>query len=165
MILWLDLLTAYKSLVYLLPILTTNLILIWNSIANHQVGWNAVADPGFPRREAPTLEFMAKTYYLERFLPKTAWKWNQLDEGHASLAPPWTRQWNGINCLTGNFFSHHGTISREGFSSIILTHSTDCVLSVGWQNVFPFLNKFPSGRLSMWHQHICGKSTFPSWMI
>ena len=31
-----------------------------------------VADPGFPRKEAPALEFGAKTYYLPRFLSKTA---------------------------------------------------------------------------------------------
>ena len=32
----------------------------------------AVPDPGFPRRGAPTPEFGAKTYYLAIFLPKTA---------------------------------------------------------------------------------------------
>ena len=32
----------------------------------------SVADPGFPRRGAPTPEFVAKTYCLARFLPQTA---------------------------------------------------------------------------------------------
>ena len=32
----------------------------------------ALAEPGFPRRMAPTLEIGVKTYYLARVLPKTA---------------------------------------------------------------------------------------------
>ena len=36
----------------------------------------------------PAHELGAKTYYLTRFLPKSAWKWKKLDrEGDASLAP------------------------------------------------------------------------------
>ena len=31
-----------------------------------------VADPGFPRQRAPTSEIGANTYYLTRFLAKTA---------------------------------------------------------------------------------------------
>ena len=38
----------------------------------------SVKDPGFPRRGAPTPEFGAKTYYLVRFLPESAWKWKKL---------------------------------------------------------------------------------------
>ena len=33
----------------------------------------------FPEEVAPTSEFDTKTYYLTRFLPKTAWKWKKLD--------------------------------------------------------------------------------------
>ena len=48
-----------------------------------------VVDPEFPRRAAPTPNFGVKTYYLARFLPKTALKWKKLDrEGDASLAHP-----------------------------------------------------------------------------
>ena len=37
---------------------------------------HSVADPGFPRRGGATLEG-AETYYLAKFLPKTAWKWKK----------------------------------------------------------------------------------------
>ena len=51
-------------------------------------------DPGFPRRgRVPTPRFGTKSYYLVRFLPKTAWKWKKLDRGRASLTPPWISQW------------------------------------------------------------------------
>ena len=47
-----------------------------------------LADPGFPRREAPTPEFGSKTHYLRRFLPKTAWK----------LKKKGIRQWDHPQC-------------------------------------------------------------------
>ena len=40
----------------------------------------SVADPGFPRRGAPTLTLRQKTYYLVRFSPKTAEKWKNWTE-------------------------------------------------------------------------------------
>ena len=47
--------------------------------------------PRFPRRGggAPS-KVGVPTYYLAQFLPKTAWKWKNLDpeRGRASLAPP-----------------------------------------------------------------------------
>ena len=36
---------------------------------------------------APTSEIEAKTYYLSRFLSKTAWKWKKLDRGRVPSAP------------------------------------------------------------------------------
>ena len=45
----------------------------------------SVADPGFPEgvRQLP------KSYYFADILPKTAWKWKNLDpRGRASLVPP-----------------------------------------------------------------------------
>ena len=40
------------------------------------------------QREASTPKIRPKTYYFERFLLKTAWKWKKLDPwGHTSLAP------------------------------------------------------------------------------
>ena len=43
-------------------------------------------DPGFPRwGGAPTPEFGAKTCYFARFLPKTAWKWEKLDQEEARI--------------------------------------------------------------------------------
>ena len=48
-----------------------------------------VADPGFPMRGGGQPRSLgAKTYYLARFLPKTAWKWKKFDRGNASLVPP-----------------------------------------------------------------------------
>ena len=49
----------------------------------------AVADPGFSwggGRQLP------KWYYFLNFLPKTAWKWKNLDPGGIPRAPPWIRQ-------------------------------------------------------------------------
>ena len=45
----------------------------------------------FPDGGAPTSKVGAPTYYLAKFLPKTAWKWKNLDrEGGARVpgAPP-----------------------------------------------------------------------------
>ena len=48
----------------------------------------AVADPRFSRRGAPTPDFRVKTYYLTRFLLKTAWKWKKLDVGMCFPSAP-----------------------------------------------------------------------------
>ena len=40
-----------------------------------------MADPGFLRRGTPTPEFMVKTHYFVRFLPKTTWKWKKFSGG------------------------------------------------------------------------------------
>ena len=59
--------------------------------ATHFPQWKStlysVADPGIPTQRLPTPEFGVKTYYLARFLQKTAWKWMTLD-----WASPWIRQ-------------------------------------------------------------------------
>ena len=48
---------------------------------------------------APTPKKLTKTYYLTRFLQKTAWKWKKMDrEGGASLAPPWIPQCTWMYC-------------------------------------------------------------------
>ena len=47
-----------------------------------------VVDPGFPKRGAPTPEFGPKTYYLTRFLPKTAWEWKKIGPGRGGRASP-----------------------------------------------------------------------------
>ena len=52
-----------------------------------------VADLEFPRRwgeggGAPTPNVGTPTYYLVKCFLKTAWKWNKLDPGGASLEPP-----------------------------------------------------------------------------
>ena len=47
-----------------------------------------VADPGFPGRCANSREG-GPTYYFVNFLPKTAWKWKNLNRGHPwRLDPP-----------------------------------------------------------------------------
>ena len=51
-----------------------------------------MADPTFPRGEAPT-------YYLAKFLPKTAWKWKKLDRGVLS-ASSWIHHCSGNIPLT-----------------------------------------------------------------
>ena len=43
----------------------------------------SVADPGFPRREAPTLEFGPKAYYLARFFAKNCTKMKEIGPGGA----------------------------------------------------------------------------------
>ena len=50
-----------------------------------------VADPGFSPGGGRQLP---KVLLFFNFLPKTAWKWKNLDPqgGRASLAPPWIRQ-------------------------------------------------------------------------
>ena len=63
------------------------------SVINKYKVPSAVADPGFPREgESPTLESGAQTYYLAKFLPKTAWKWKKWTGGgcvpSAPLDPP-----------------------------------------------------------------------------
>ena len=65
---------------------------IWQGgiLLNKYIQWRI---QNFPDGRVSTSEFGAKTYCLARFLPKTAWKWKQLDqEGAASLAPPWIGQ-------------------------------------------------------------------------
>ena len=49
----------------------------WVILLQSPVSFNAVADPGFLRRGAPT-------YFLAKFSPKTAWKWKKLYPGGAS---------------------------------------------------------------------------------
>ena len=43
----------------------------------------------------PTPKVGVLTYYFANFLPKTVWRWKNLDPegGRTSLAPPWIRQW------------------------------------------------------------------------
>ena len=52
----------------------------------------------------PTPEFRAKTYYLVRFLPKTAWKWKKLyrEVGPSLAPPPPIRQWIYIQIKHSN---------------------------------------------------------------
>ena len=48
-----------------------------------------VADPGFPRDAARTPESSASTYYFEKKMRKTAWKWKNLgSEGARVLGTP-----------------------------------------------------------------------------
>ena len=49
-----------------------------------------VADPGFPRRGAPTPEFGPKAYHLARFFAGKCMKMNEIgpERGGASLAHP-----------------------------------------------------------------------------
>ena len=56
-------------------------------VASGAIPW--VTDPGYPRG-MPTADLGGKTYYLARFLLKTAWKWKKIDQNgaHASLVLP-----------------------------------------------------------------------------
>ena len=76
-----------------------------------------VADLGFSRRGRWTLEFGAKTYYLARFLLKTAWKWKKwTDRGAMDTRIP-CRLLHHVRLLNGFFFS----VGSIGI--VIATHS------------------------------------------
>ena len=83
--------------------------------------WIAEADSWFPRRGAPTPEFGVKTYYLARYLPKTAWKCKKLDqEGRASLALPWICQWIGY--IVERLHGHNWNISNSRRLRLYVSH-------------------------------------------
>ena len=61
---------------------------MWAIFAIHNSSWSRIS------REVgtPTPEGSVPTYYFEKFLPKTAWKWKNLDWTESrSLAHPWIR--------------------------------------------------------------------------
>ena len=104
---------------------------LWSAVL-----WIAVTDPRFPRRET-TLDFGTKTYYLARFFPKTAWKWNKLDRerGVPGVCPSWIRQWVGTQivwvCSGGSKGGRGGRAPPPWGSKFFQFHA---VFGKIWQN-------------------------------
>ena len=63
---------------------------------------NTVVDPGFPSRVINS-KGGSPTYYVAKFLLKTAWNWKKFDRGLASLAPSNATDITGLSQILFNF--------------------------------------------------------------
>ena len=114
-----------------------------------------MADPGFPRRgrgggAAP--EVGAETYYLARFLPKTAWKWKKIGPGCVSLAPPWIRQWS-VQQLLMKIQMHNLQIIKGIVTDWTLLDRIDLHVARWWRKAWYLDTRGFILKKIQWHIH------------